>query len=41
VGGGSEFVATRNENDVDIKMCAGQQGVRLSLATEGMRVRIE
>ena len=41
VGGGSEFVAMRNENNVYIKMHAGQQGVRLSLATEGMRVRLE
>jgi hypothetical protein len=31
----------RNENNVYIKMHAGQQGVRLSLATEGMRVRLE
>ena len=41
VGGGSEFLAMRNENDVYIKMRAGQQGVRLSLATEGMRLRLE
>ena len=41
VGGGSEFVAMRNENNVYIKMRAGQQGVRLSLATEGTRLRLE
>jgi len=41
VGGGSEFLAMRNENNVYIKMRAGQQGVRLSLATEGMRLRLE
>ena len=41
VGGGSEFVAMRNENNVYIKMRAGQQGVRLSLATNGTRLRLE
>lgn len=41
VGGGSEFLAMRNENNVYIKMRAGQQGVRFSLATEGMRLRLE
>lgn len=41
VGGGSQFVAMRNENDVVITMRAGQQGVRLSLATNGTRLRLE
>ena len=41
VGGGSEFVAMKNENNVYIKMRAGQQGLRLSLATEGVRLRLE
>lgn len=41
VGGGSQFVAMRNENGVYIKMRAGQQGVRLSLATNGTRLRLE
>jgi len=41
VGGGSEFVAMRNENGVYIKMRAGQQGVRLSLATNGTLLRLE
>jgi hypothetical protein len=41
VGGGSEVVAMRNEKGVYIKMRAGQQGVRLSLATEGTTLRLE
>jgi hypothetical protein len=41
VGGGSEFVAMRNENGVYIKLRGGQQGVRLSLATNGTRLRLE
>lgn len=41
VGGGSEFVAMRNENGVFIKMRAGQQGLRLSLATKGTTLRLE
>jgi len=41
VGGGSEFVAMKNENGVYIKMRAGQQGVRLSLATAGTTLKLE
>jgi hypothetical protein len=41
VGGGSGFVAMRNENGVYITMRAGQQGVRLSLATNGTQLRLE
>ena len=41
VGGGSGFVAMRNENGVYITMRAGQQGVRLSLATNGTLLRLE
>ena len=41
VGGGSEVVAMRNEKGVFIRMRAGQQGVRLSLATKGTTLRLE
>ena len=41
VGGGSEVVAMRNEKGVYIKMRAGQQGVRLSLATAGTKLELE
>jgi hypothetical protein len=41
VGGGSEVVAMRNENGVYIKMRAGQQGVKLSVATKGTTLELE
>jgi hypothetical protein len=41
VGGGSEVMAMRNEKGVFIRMRAGQQGVRLSLATKGTTLRLE
>ena len=41
VGGGGEVVAMRNENGVYIKMRAGQQGLRLSLAAKGTTLRLE
>jgi len=41
VGGGGEVVAMRNENGVYLKMRAGQQGLRLSLAAEGTTLKLE
>lgn len=41
VGGGSEVVAMRNENGVFIKMRASQQGLKLSLATQGTTLKLE
>ena len=40
VGGGTAGIAMRNENGVFIRLRAGQQGVKLSLATRGTRIEL-
>ncbi|MGI9592901.1 MAG: DUF1134 domain-containing protein [Myxococcota bacterium] len=40
VGGGTAGIAMRNENGVFIRLRAGQQGVKLSLATRGTRLEL-
>lgn len=40
VGGGTAGIAMRNENGVFIKMRAGQMGVKLSLATQGTKLKL-
>ena len=41
VGGGGGGLAMRNENGVYIKLRAAQQGVKLSLASQGTKLELE
>jgi hypothetical protein len=41
VGGGGAGVAMRNQNGVFIRLRATQQGVRLSIATQGTTLKLE
>ena len=41
VGGGTAGIAMRNENGVFIRLRAGQQGVKLSLASKGTKLELE
>jgi len=41
VGGGIAGIAMRNQNGVFIKLSASQQGVKFSIATQGMSLKLE